>query len=157
MSSKYYIFLIFFHFKEHQIQKFCSNAHLRKQDFLSGKNKSLLPIFDDCKQWRHIFFDIGVIVYPLSNMTLWRNDYLTQLIFSSLKMSCFFKSMLLVNFRIQCHLNFLNFLNILMMLNKCIIQWFSFNVTTIVPMVSLVSRKVEFQKYVKTKQLYLLS
>ena len=53
-----------------------------------------------------------------------------SLIFSSLKKSSFLKSMLLINFPIQWYLNILNLYNILMMLNKCIIWWFSFYVTT---------------------------
>ena len=66
------------------------------------------------------------------------NHYLTSLftkrerwlIFSSLKLSCFLKSALLLNFGIQWYLNFLNLWNILTMWNKCIIRWFSFDVTT---------------------------
>ena len=43
---------------------------------------------------------------------------------------CFLTSGLLLNFWIQWYLNFLNLWNISTMLNKCIIQWFLFNVTT---------------------------
>ena len=40
------------------------------------------------------------------------------------------KSMLLLKFPIQWFKNILNLLNISMMLNKCIIRWFWFDVTT---------------------------
>ena len=50
--------------------------------------------------------------------------------FSSLKKSSFLKSMVLLNFPIRWYLNILYFLNISMILNKWVIPWFSFNVTT---------------------------
>ena len=49
--------------------------------------------------------------------------------FSALKKTCFLKSMLLLKILIQWHSNIFNILNIWMMLNKCIIQWFWLNVT----------------------------
>ena len=51
------------------------------------------------------------------------------LIFSLLKKSCFLRLTLLLKFWIQWYLNILNWLKILMMLNKCIIWWFLFDVT----------------------------
>ena len=53
-----------------------------------------------------------------------------SLIFSSLKMSCFLKSMLLLKFAIWWCLNILNLFNILILLNKSIFRWFGFYVTT---------------------------
>ena len=52
-----------------------------------------------------------------------------SLIFSGLKKSSFLKSMLLLNFPIRSSSNILNKNNISMMLNKCLIRWFWFNVT----------------------------
>ena len=51
--------------------------------------------------------------------------------FSAIKKSSFLKSMLLLNFLIRWSWNILNLFNILMMLNKCIIWWFWFDVTLI--------------------------
>ena len=59
-----------------------------------------------------------------------------KLIFSWLEKSCFLNSALLQNFWIRWCSNILYFLNILRMLNKILIQWFSFDVTT----KSLISR-----------------
>ena len=53
-----------------------------------------------------------------------------SLIFSSSKKSLFLQSMLLLNFLIRQNLNILNSFNILMISNKCIIRWFSIDVTT---------------------------
>ena len=53
----------------------------------------------------------------------------SSLIFSALKQTCFLKSMLSLNFPIQWYSNIFNLLNILMILIKCILRWFSFNVT----------------------------
>ena len=53
-----------------------------------------------------------------------------SLIFSALQKTYFLKSMFLLNFSIKWYSNIFNLLNILMMLNKFIIQWFSINVTT---------------------------
>ena len=80
------------------------------------------------------------LVYPcLDKVPVWTVPVWTRFkywpcqdltIFSALKKSSFFKSMLLLNFPIQWYLNILNLFNISMMLNKCIIQWFWVDVTT---------------------------
>ena len=56
-----------------------------------------------------------------------------DLFFPILKKTCFLKLTLLLKFWIQWYSNILNLLNILMMLNKCIFQWFWFNATTRAP------------------------
>ena len=71
-----------------------------------------------------------------------RVDSMKLITFSSLKNSSFFKSMILLNFPIQWYLNILNLFNISMILNKWIIQWFSFDVTE-VEMIIRVQREIQ--------------
>ena len=97
-----FYYLIFFQFKEHRIRKFSNDIDMWKLDFLREEKIS------ECSS----FVNKDV-------MQSWFNK------------SCFLKSMLLIKFPIWWYLNFLNEWNISTMLNKCIIWWFSINVTTI--------------------------
>ena len=62
----------------------------------------------------------------MSLFTKWERS----LIFSSSKKSIFLELMLLLNFPIRRNLNILNSFNMSMISNKCIIRWFSIDVTT---------------------------
>ena len=80
---------------------------------LMGKNKWPLPLFDECKQWK-----------------LCLQSWSVHLFFPWLKKSWFLKAMLLLKFSICWCLNILKLFHILMMLNKCIFQWFQFDCST---------------------------
>ena len=78
-----------------------------------------------CVMWL-IFYSI-LLNSPCEMSLFTKREH--SLIFSGLKKSSFLKSMLLLNFPIRSSSNILNKNNILMMLNKCLIQWFWVDVT----------------------------
>ena len=108
------------------LQTFLMKPNIRGGKLIRGKVRFLFPmdLIEEFVEvgfislWIWGRFRLGIDVSLFS----WNK-------FSSLKKSSYFKSMLLLNFLIRWSSNISNLLNISMMLNKWIIQWFSFDFT----------------------------